>query len=180
MDNERYPRWTYYPKWKEPEIWVDEVTDVFRKHEPTLDSRTVHKKSNDVLDIVRNDLEKIGYDVEGGSKYSTIHRPVFFGEYGKPDLKYQIDSFNESKKIGLEIEAGRSHRGNAIYRDIIQTSLLVGINYFAIAVPQKYRSKSAGRIIEDDTYLDCKAILDAIYASERLKLPFEGVLLIGY
>jgi hypothetical protein len=30
------------------------------------------------------------------------------------------------------------------------------------------------------SYRDVRALLDAIYASQRLQLPFEGVLFIGY
>ena len=74
---------------------------------------------------------------------------MYFGEYGYPGLQYQIDSFNEHLSIALEVKAGRSTRGNAICRDIVQTSLLVGVQYFVLAVPQEYSFESNGRKIVD-------------------------------
>jgi S-adenosylhomocysteine hydrolase len=56
----------------------------------------------------------------------------------------------------------------------------VDTDYFAIAVPLQYVSNSNGKRVVDQTYEDCKSIMDAIFSSERLKLPFRGVLIIGY
>lgn len=44
---------------------------------------------------------------------------------------------------------------------------------------QEYRHKSDGRPIAVSSYREAKDQLDAIFASGRLRLPFEGVLLIG-
>jgi hypothetical protein len=44
----------------------------------------------------------------------------------------------------------------------------------------EYRHKSSGKDIAVQSYNDSKNLLDAIFASQRLKLPFEGVLLFGY
>ena len=44
----------------------------------------------------------------------------------------------------------------------------------------KYRHKSSGKEISVQSYNDAKNLLDAIYASQRLHLPFDGVLLFGY
>lgn len=180
MKFQKYPRWTFYPRWSEIPHWVENLLKIFIKHKDSIDSISVHKTSNEVLARIRADLENIGYIVEGGVKEKTIYRPVYFGEYGMPDLQYQIDSYHVKDKIALEIEAGRSTRGNAIYRDIIQTSLVVGVEYFVIAVPQRYPFEVKGKKIEDKTYEMCKSIFDAIYGSERLRLPFKGILLIGY
>ncbi len=180
MRAQEYPRWMFYPPWLEKPSWVGRLLGVFVKHKNSIDSMSVHRTSNEVLSLIRADLESIGFIVEGGQEKTTIYRPVHFGEYGLPDLQYQIDSFHEEDRIALEIEAGRSTRGNAIYRDIIQTSLLVGVEYFVIAVPQKYSFVARGKNIDDKTYELCKSIFDAIYGGERLRLPFQGVLLIGY
>lgn len=180
MKIQKYPKWMFYPRWSEVPNWVKKLLEIFTNRKNLINSMAIHKTSNEILSIIRRDLEKIGYIVEGGRKEKTIYRPVYFGEYGVPDLQYQIDSYDKKDKIALEIEAGRSTRGNAIYRDIIQTSLLVGVEYFVIAVPQKYSFKVKGKKIEDKTYEMCKSIFDAIYGSERLHLPFKGVLLIGY
>lgn len=175
-----YPRWMYYPRSAEPPEWVKTVITIFRNNESLLDSNLSHKKSDQALQFLRPDLETIGFRVEGGTEEPTIYRPVHFGEFGRPDRQYQIDSYHPVYKIGLEVEAGRSIRGNAVYRDIIQTCLLVGVDYFALAVPQKYPFSAKGKQVIDRPYEVTISILDSIYSSERLKLPLKGVLLIGY
>ena len=80
----------------------------------------------------------------------------------------------------MEVEAGRSVLGNAIYRDLIQMSLLVDVDYAAVAVPLEYRSNYQGRVVTTSRYRDCTSILEAIYGGRRLDLPFQGFLLVGY
>ena len=54
--------------------------------------------------------------------------------------------------------------------------------YLVLAVAQEYRHKlaanEAGAVVQ--SYRDARRILDAIYASARLQLPLEGILLVGY
>jgi hypothetical protein len=107
---------------------------------------------------------------------------VLFGEQGSEDLAYEVDAFHPEEGIAFEVEAGRGARGNAVYRDLIQTSLLVDARFFVLAVAQEYRHKlrsnPAGAVVQ--SYRDAKRPLDAIYASARLQLPLDGILLIGY
>ena len=70
--------------------------------------------------------------------------------------------------------------GNAIFRDIIQMSLMVDATNAVIAMPQVYRYMSSGKSMANHAYDDGLGILDAIWSSRRLQLPFEGLLLIGY
>jgi hypothetical protein len=101
---------------------------------------------------------------------------------GSEDMAYEVDAFHSDLGIALEVEAGRGARGNAVYRDLIQTSLLVDAKYLVLAVAQAYRHKLkanvAGAVVQ--SYRDARRLLDAIYASARLQLPLEGILLIGY
>ena len=76
----------------------------------------------------------------------------------------------------LEIEAGRGAAGNADYRDLIRTSLIVDADYLVLGMMLEYRTGGTTMRSYDRT----RDQLDAIYASERLKLPFTGVLLVGY
>ena len=47
---------------------------------------------------------------------------------------------NPSNGIALEVEAGRAMGGgNAVYRDLIETSLIVDARYLTVAVPLLYR-----------------------------------------
>lgn len=43
-----------------------------------------------------------------------------------------------------------------------------------------YRHDTDGRPVTVHSFAETKTLLDAIYASGRLQLPFEGVLLFGY
>ena len=44
----------------------------------------------------------------------------------------------------------------------------------------EYHYKSGGKPMAFRSFRDARNILDAIYASGRLQLPFEGILLVGY
>lgn len=59
--------------------------------------------------------------------------------------------------------------------EVLRSSLLVRVRYLALAMRIEYRG--GGRPIR--TYENTRNQLDAIYASERLHRPFEGVFLIG-
>ncbi len=50
----------------------------------------------------------------------------------------------------------------------------------ALLLPVRYRTMSGQRELVIQAYEKTRNQLRAIYASQRLKLPFEGVLLIGY
>ena len=120
----------------------------------------------------------LGFEVEAGKKRAQkIRRPVLFGEFGREEHSYEIDAFQGRDGIALEVEAGRGTMGNAVYRDLIQTSLLVDARFLALAVQLMYRY-GASQVAQ--SYRDTRNLLDAVYASLRLQLPFEGLLLIGY
>ncbi len=70
--------------------------------------------------------------------------------------------------------------GNAVYRDLVRSSLIVNARYLALGVMLTYRHKSGGKQIVVRSYEETRDVLDAIYASGRLQLPFDGVLLFGY
>ena len=60
----------------------------------------------------------------------------------------------------------------------MRTSLLLDAAYVALLVPLAYRPPSVKRAVPAYDYT--RQLLDAIYASQRLHLPFDGVLLVGY
>ena len=49
-----------------------------------------------------------------------------------------------------------------------------------LAVMSEYRYRSGDRDQRNESFSLTNGQLDAIYASGRLRLPFEGVLLLGY
>jgi hypothetical protein len=179
-----YPRWRYFPSFAPPPPWVSPLVNVFTTNRAAIDSAVTHAtrmESDDVLREVSDDLKALGFAVEQGKKkMGKLPRPVFFGDEGSYLRTYEIDAFEPDAGIALEVEAGRATMGNAIYRDLIQGSLMVDARFLALAVPVEYRYKSGKRIAKEPSYAKTYSVVEAIYGSERLSLPFEGLLLIGY
>jgi hypothetical protein len=65
-----------------------------------------------------------------------------FGENGAPEVNYEIDAFHDELGIAVEVEAGRGAAGNADYRDIVRTSLILDARYMALLLPIRYRTHS--------------------------------------
>lgn len=154
------------------------MVDAFAGAAPSIATTNGNQpKSDEVLALVADDLVAAGYDVERGKRAANkLTRPVLFGENGKVTVEYDVDAFHPTHHVVLEVEAGRGAASNAHYRDIVRSSLLVGVRYLALAMMIEYRG--GGRPIR--SYENTRNQLDAIYASERLQLPFDGVVLIGY
>ncbi len=184
--NDRYPRFIFFPlSQPPPPTWAHDVLSVFSKSRDKIDtSRGLQKKSDIVLSILRPGLEALKFKVESGKKaIQKIQRPALYGEMGVPGHKFEIDAYKEEFGIVLEIEAGRAIKGNAIYRDLIQMALMLDAKFAVIALPLSYRhkqSKQRPSTVEVPSYESGVRLLEAIYASPRLLLPFEGILLIGY
>jgi hypothetical protein len=138
-------------------------------------------QSDAVLGRLRPGLEGLGYKVEAGKTAGQkIRRPVLFGDSGKERVAYEVDAVHDELGIVVEVEAGRGARGNAVYRDLIRTSLIVDVRYLALGVMRSYRHMSGGKEQNVASYKEAKDVLDAVYASGQLGLPFEGVLLFAY
>lgn len=183
-----YPLWSFYPRNVRPPQWAADlvaVTSAAESQIATNDAPTVGESRDTVSDAVlarlRPGLEALGYQVERGKRQSEkIVRPVLFGSEGRPEVSYEIDAFHDQLGIAVEVEAGRGAVNGADYRDIVRTSLLLDASNLALFMPAVYRFMSGGRPQEKLAYASTTRQLDAIYASQRLKLPFDGVLLIGY
>ena len=177
-----YPSWCYYPTSDRPAQWVIDVIQVVAAAQADIDSaKAAHLTSDNVLAFLRPGLEGLGYHVESGkTRLQKIRRPVLFGEQGQERVAYEVDAVHDELGVLIEVEAGRGARGNAVYRDLVRTSLIVDARFLAIGVMATYRHMSGGSEMEVASYRETKAQLEAIYASGRLRLPFEGVLLFGY
>jgi hypothetical protein len=177
-----YPDWVYYPSRSRAPAWVDSFINVVVEAESDIRSTTVDGLTSDVvLAKLRPGLQRLGYRVETDKgKVEKIHLPVLFGERGRERVAYEVDAVHDEEGIAVEVEAGRGARGNAVYRDIIRASLLVDVRFFVLGVMAAYRHKSTGKSITVASYAEARGTLDAIYASGRLQLPFEGLLLFGY
>lgn len=150
----------------------------FEEQRSAIDSLTNTGVSSDaVLGAVRPSLVGQGFAVEASkARADKVVRPVLFGNQGAPRLTYEVDGFHEEHGIVLEVEAGRGAANNAAHRDIIRASLIVGARFLVLAMMQQYTSGATTWRSYESTLEQ----LDAIFASERLALPFEGVVVIGY
>jgi hypothetical protein len=179
-----YPRWRYFPSYAAPPDWVAPLVAIFAANQAQIDSAVVHEErmeSDDVLRVLADGLIGLGFVVEQGKKKTgKLPRPVFFGDEGTFLRTYEIDTFEPTRGIAMEVEAGRATMGNAIYRDLIQSSLMVDARFLVLAVPAEYRYKSSARTAREPSYAKTYSVVEAIYGSPRLSLPFEGLLLIGY
>jgi hypothetical protein len=178
-----YPLWSYWPRNTRHPEWVLSFTAVVADAENEIStvSRKTGISSDGVLAQLSSGLSSLGYTVESGkTKAGKISRPVLFGENGAVAVSYEIDAFHDGLGIAVEVEAGRGAAGNADYRDIVRTALILDSNFMALLMPVKYRTQSSGREHAIPAFERTRNQLDAIYASKRLVLPFTGVLLVGY
>jgi len=183
MASRVYPLWDYFPRNARPPEWVEPFIGNVVAAEPSIS--TVDRKtgldSDGVLLHLAPGLRQLGYVVESGKKASErIRRPVLFGSNGREAVSYEIDAFHDGYGIVVEVEAGRGARGNATYRDIIRASLIVDARFLILLLPVAYRHTSNGREVSVHAHQECLDLLSALYASQRLPLPFNGVLLVGY
>jgi hypothetical protein len=179
-----YPRWRYFPAFAAPPDWVGGIVSTFSAVRDQIDSMVTFEKrmeSDAVLRVLADGLIGLGFVVEQGKQRTgKLPRPVFFGDEGTYLRTYEIDTFEPTRGIALEVEAGRATMGNAIYRDLIQASLMVDANFLVLAVPVEYRYMSKGKQMKEASYAKTYSVVEAIYGSPRLALPFEGLLLVGY
>jgi hypothetical protein len=177
-----YPEWVYYPLASRPPPWVSDFVEVVSAARPQIDSERVPGLTSDrVLTHLREPLQRLGYQVEVSKlRKDRIRRPVLFGAQGRERVAYEIDAVHDALGIVVEIEAGRGARGNAVYRDLIRTALIVDVRFLVLGVMRCYRHQTSGKDTVVRSFQEAQGVLDAIYASGRLQLPFTGVLLLGY
>ncbi|HKD86033.1 MAG TPA: hypothetical protein VKB58_14870, partial [Terriglobales bacterium] len=123
-------RFTSFPLTEPPPTFVVDIVEVFKQSETAIATALLQKGlvSNEVLKLLAPGLKSLGFEIEAGKGAGQrIHRPVFFGENGRPQLRYEIDAFHSGWKCGLEVEAGRAWKGNAVYRDLVQALVMVDL-----------------------------------------------------
>lgn len=181
-----YPSWSYFPRNARPPQWALDVVEVTQLVEAKIHTRDAGKEKDEtssdaVLAQLAPGLQALGFAVEKGkSADSKIRRPVLFGDDGRVELAYEIDAFHDTLGVAVEVEAGRGAMNGADFRDIVRTSLLLDATYLAMWLPNIYHYKVKGRPMTKMAFESTRGTLEAIYASRRLKLPFEGILVVGY
>ncbi len=170
--------WMYFPRSSRCPDELKVVVTSFEKHKEELDSEVrdgMH--SNEVLEVVRPALEGHGFLVETGKKRSEkINVPVLFGPGGVVEKAFEADAFKPSAGIVVEVEAGRAVVNNQFLKDLFQACMMQDVKYLAIAVRKVYRS---GSMISRD-FERVATFFETLYVSGRLRLPLDGVLIVGY
>lgn len=154
-------------------IRLQKVVDCFIEVESQIRSPDYQLPSNSVLELLRPQLELIGMKVEQGkTKAGKINVPVLFSLNDKVDKSFYADAISLDGKIVLEVEAGRAVDNNQFLKDIFQACMMFGVDYLILAVRNHYR--------QQQDFQEVYKFLETLYISNRLILPLQGILLIGY
>lgn len=165
--------WQYFPKSDEIPDHLLCVVNVFGTHNNTIGSPHAHLHSDQVLAVLRNGFESLGFNVERGKKATEkIRVPVLFGQNGELEKSFEADAVNYETKTVIEIEAGRGYVNYQFLKDLFQACMMHNIDYLVIAIRNSYRKSP-----DFDKVID---FFDSLYASARLRLPFHGLLIVGY
>lgn len=152
---------------------IEEAIKCFENNFNLIDSNIHKHSSNDILEIVRGELEGIGFQIEKSKKKDDkIRVPVLFGLNNKIDKFFNADGISEDATIVLEVEAGRAYRNNQFLKDIFQACMMPSVEYLILAVRNIY----AGA----DDFRSIFTFLETLYVNGRLTLPLKGIVLIGY
>src|SRR5690606_26916170 len=166
-------RFQFFPRSQGISNQMQDIINCFYDLESKISSNKFTYNSNDVLEILRQPLEKIGFKVEKGkSKDSKIHVPVLFGLNNQIDKSFNADAISKDGSIVIEIEAGIVVGNNQFLNDIFQECMMFRVEYLVIAVRNDYRNS--------DDFSKIYSFLETLYISSRLQLPLKGILLIGY
>ena len=118
-------------------------------------------------------LQGLGFRVETGKKASEkIRVPVLFGRNGAVEKSFEADAWHESEKMVLEIEAGRGYLNNQFLKDLFQACMMHDVDYCGIAVRNRY--------LDSNDFENVVAFFETLNASNRLRLPLKGLLIVGY
>ncbi len=170
--------WRYYPPHEIPNATLQKVIEVFREKYESIRSDKYRLKSNEVLHELRPALTAEGFRVESGKGDSEkVKIPVLFGPNGETKKCFDADAYRRDLGIVLEVEAGRAVSNYQFLKDVFEACVMEGINYLAIGVRKTY---SAGKIVQKDFETVTSKFLSVLYASPRLKLPLQGILVVGY
>jgi hypothetical protein len=166
-------RFQFFPRSQGITKPIQEVFSCFEKEVDKIKSPDFNLSSNEVLEVIRPHLEKVGFTCETGkSATQKISVPVLFGYDNKIDKAFNADAVSEDGKIVIEIEAGRATENNQFLKDVFQACMMFEVEYLVIVVRNVYRGHKDFEIIH--------TFLETLYISNRLHLPLKGILLIGY
>ena len=150
-----------------------DVIQAFEECATRVDSTAFDLSSNDVLAVIRPNLQSRGFRVEQSKLAADRLRvPVLFGRNGQVQKAFDADAWNVERRMVLEVEAGRGVLNNQFLKDLFQACMMQSVEYFGVAVRNVYK-----RVADFETV---ETFFDTLYASRRLELPLKGILVLGY
>lgn len=165
--------WSYFPRSATPTPLALSVVEAFRQIADEIDSQRHLLKSDEVLARVKPALELAGFRVELGKRsHERIRVPVLFGRNGRLEKSFDADAYHEGAGFVVEVEAGRGVTNNQFLKDLFQACMMRDVVNLAIAVRNVYQGRQDFEVVE--------RFLSTLYASNRLQLPLQGIMLIGY
>ena len=165
--------WQYYPRSRQAPALLLKIVELFEVCVPQISSAKKGLKSNEVLGVLQDGLKNLQFEVEKGSKISdSVTVPVLFGRRGAVAKSFQADAFHPGEGVVLEVEAGRAVDNNQFLKDLFQACMMTDVKFLVIGVRLIYRGHQ--------DFKKVLAFFDTLYASGRLQLPLEGILIIGY
>lgn len=166
-------QYQFFPKSSGVPNSLLKVVDIFKQKENQITSLKYQLPSNDVLGIISDDIEKLGYRVEKSKRVEDkIQVPVLFGRNGLLEKYFEADGYNQLEQTVIEVEAGRAVTNYQFLKDIFQACVMHDVLYLVVAVRNIYRNQK-----DFDMVI---SFLDTLYASNRMILPLKGILIIGY
>ncbi len=165
--------WQYYPRSRRATPLAEAVVQAFNIEAKTISSGSSKLNSNKVLEAVRKHLVEQNFEVEASKRGDEkVCVPVLFGKGGVAEKHFDADAYHRTEGFVLEVEAGRGVANNQFLKDLFQACMMHEVKYLAIAIRKDYRGAKNFEYV--------LGFFDALYASNRLTLPLEGILVIGY
>lgn len=169
--------WAYFPRSAKPTDLTLQVVGAFESAFSHIDSTDHTLQSNGVLSHVAPFLSQFGFTVETGKKkHEKICVPVLYGNNGQVTKSFEADAHHRAGKFVVEVEAGRGVVNNQFLKDLFQACMMDDVEYLAIAVRNLYETSGA----RSHDFERVVTFFDTLYASDRMKLPLKGILILGY
>ncbi|KIG02194.1 hypothetical protein AWB72_00586 [Caballeronia concitans] len=169
--------WAYFPRSDKATPLATDVVQAFKDVHSLISSDLHALPSNGVLAHVAAHLQEMGFAVEAGKKHiDKIRVPVLYGNNGRIAKAFEADAYHAEQKFVVEVEAGRAVANNQFLKDLFQACMMDDVDYLAIAVRNVY--VAAG--VTNPDFERVVTFFDTLFASNRMRLPLKGILIVGY
>lgn len=164
-------QWLVYPASQRPTQLVLDIAAIFAAQQGAIGTPPNKPDSDTVLKAVAPGLVGLGFAIE-------VQVPVQYGINGVPLKTFEVDAWSATHGAVIEVEAGIAVDARKIYQDLFEAIALPDVNFLCVAVQNAYHPARMKKPIHD--FGRAKAIFDGLFASGRLTLPVQTVMLLGY